>query len=119
MDVSNLTDGVKYDEKKIRFDLIPVESLTGLAKVYTMGAHKYDDDNWRKGMKWNRVYGAILRHLNAFWVGEDKDKESGLNHLLHAAWGCFTLYWYWIHGKGEDNRWNYGTQKKTETPKKS
>jgi len=98
--------GVKYDQDKIRTDLIPVECLMGLAKIYTMGAKKYTDDNWREGMAWHRVYGATLRHLFAFWYGEDKDEESGLSHLLHAAWGCFTLYWYWLYGKGTDTRWS-------------
>lgn len=103
--MSKPTKGVKYDQGKNRVDLIPVECLIGLAKIYTMGAKKYSENGWKDGMEWNRIYGAILRHLFAFWCGEDRDKESGLNHLLHAAWGCFTLYWYWLYDKGTDTRW--------------
>lgn len=83
--------GVKFDSGKARFDLIPPEALEEIAKIYTMGAEKYDDNNWRKGMKWGRVYSAVQRHLNAYWQGEDIDPESGLKHLAHAAWGCLTL----------------------------
>jgi len=83
--------GIKYDEGKLRYDLIPGDALESLVEVYTFGSKKYDDNNWRKGLSWNRVFGAIMRHLWAWFRGEDSDKESGLPHLAHAAWGCFTL----------------------------
>lgn len=85
------TEGVKYDTGKPRYDLIPAEPLEALAQVYTMGASKYADRNWEKGLKWSRVFAAIMRHLWAFWRGEETDKESGLPHVIHAAWGCFAL----------------------------
>ena len=44
------TDGVKHDEGKARFDLIPADSLEALAEVYTMGARKYAAHNWKKGL---------------------------------------------------------------------
>jgi len=84
----------KDDKNKPRFDLIPPAPLLELAKVYTSGAEEHGEDNWRRGLKWGRVYAAIHRHLNAFWSGEDRDAKSQLSHLLHAAWGCFTLYVY-------------------------
>lgn len=99
-----LTSGKKDDEGKLRFDLIPPKSLIELAKVYTYGANKYGDKNWKKGIKWNRIFGAIQRHLWAFWSGEDKDKESSIHHLAHAAWGCFTLLDYKENHKDLDNR---------------
>ena len=89
-----LTEGMKYDGDKLRFDLIPPEPLERLAEVYTMGAAKYEDRNWEKGIKWGRVFGAIMRHMWAWWKGEDVDPESGLPHLAHAAWGCFALLEY-------------------------
>jgi len=89
-----LKDGIKYDENKERFDLIPPQPLLELAKVYTIGAKKYEPRNMEKGMAWGRVFGAIMRHLWKFWRGEDYDEETGLHHVAQAAWGCFTLLDY-------------------------
>lgn len=86
--------GVKYDSGKVRFDLVPVAPLRALAQVYQMGAVKYEDNGWRSGLAWSRIYAALQRHLLAFWEGQDLDDESGLPHLAHAAWGTFTLLEY-------------------------
>jgi hypothetical protein len=85
-----LPQGVKFDDGKTRYDLIPPEPLEILSKIYTIGASKYSENNWRKGIKWSRVFSAVMRHLWAFWRGEDYDKEevlpqSGLPHVMHAA----------------------------------
>jgi len=76
----------KHDADKIRLELIPPSLLRAVGTILTFGAKKYDDDNWRKCEKWSRYYGALLRHLNAWWDGEDLDSESGHSHLWHA--GC-------------------------------
>ncbi len=96
--------GVKFDEGKIRYDLIDAYALEMLGKVYTYGTIKYDDNNWRKGFKWCRIFGAIMRHAWAFWKGEDNDPESGLPHMAHCAWGCFTLLNFSKFKIGEDDR---------------
>ena len=92
--VSKVEEGVKYDYGKTRFDLIPGDSLEKLAEVYTYGTKKYDDNNWRKGMSWSRCFGAMMRHVWAFWRGESYDRESGCHHLAMGAWYCFTLMNY-------------------------
>lgn len=84
----------KDDEGKLRYDLVPPHALEELVQVYTMGAAKYGDRNWQKGLTWGRVFAAIMRHLWAFWGGEDLDPEDGVPHLAHAAWGCFALLEY-------------------------
>jgi hypothetical protein len=53
--------------------------------VLKFGADKYAEHNWRKGFAWSRPLAAAMRHLTAFNDGEDKDPESGLSHLAHAA----------------------------------
>jgi hypothetical protein len=85
---------VKHDEDKARFDLIPLQALWRLAEVYTLGAKKYAPRNWEKGMAWGRVFSAVMRHLWKWWGGETNDPEDGISHLMHAAWGCFTLFEY-------------------------
>jgi len=97
-------DGVKYDNGKLRYDLIPVEALESIIKVYTMGAEKYADRNWEKGMSWGRVFGAVMRHAWAFWRGEEFDQESGLPHMAHAGWGCLALLHYAKYNKDKDDR---------------
>ena len=84
-------EGIKYDDGKPRFDLLPASPLVDVAAVAAYGAKKYSDRNWEKGMPYGRIYAALQRHLWAFWNGEDNDKESGLPHMAHAAWGCLAL----------------------------
>lgn len=103
--VTTTTDrALKYDEHKLRMDLIPPCSLAEVARVYTYGARKYGAHNWRKGLEWSRVYAALQRHLNAFWAGEDIDSESHIPHLAHAAFGCLTLLNYMEHQREFDDR---------------
>jgi len=82
------SEAIKSDQEKIRMDLIPPHALTEIAKVFTFGAKKYDDWNYIKngGLKLSRVYGALLRHMFAWFKGEAKDPETGESHLAHA--GC-------------------------------
>jgi len=87
-----------------RFDLIPVLPLAEIAKVFTYGTMKYDDNNWRKGMKWGRIYGALERHAEKWIQGEQLDIESGLHHLAHAAWQCIVLYEYSFSKRELDDR---------------
>lgn len=82
--------GVKHDQQKLRVDLLPVPELEGIAEVLTRGAVKYGDRNWEEGIAFGRLYGAALRHMFAFWQGEDDDAESGLPHLDHAL--CELLF---------------------------
>ena len=99
-----LTEGTKYDGDKLRFDLLPPEALQELVAVYTMGAKKYEDRNWEKGIKWGRVFGALQRHVWKFWEGEEQDEESGLSHMAHAAWCCLALLQYSKKRRDFDDR---------------
>lgn len=96
--------GVKNDQDKLRYDLIPPEALDSLARVLTFGANKYADRNWEKGMDWGRVFGACMRHLWAFWRGEDKDPETGYSHLEHAICNIAFLITYEKRNIGKDTR---------------
>ena len=80
-------------------------SLMEVAKVAGFGAKKYERYNFLKGYNWSLSYDALQRHLHAFWSGEDKDPESGLYHLAHAAWHCLALLSYSILRKGTDDRY--------------
>jgi hypothetical protein len=94
MEKGDKVECLKFDGEKLRFDLVPPLPLEQLVKVYGMGAKKYKDHNWRRGLRWSRAFAAIMRHLWAWWKGETHDPESGISHLAHAAWGCFSLMEY-------------------------
>lgn len=99
---------LRYDTGKPRHDLIPAFSINELGKIYEMGAKKYADNNWRKGMKWSRVLGSLKRHLNAIERGEDFDEESKLYHAGHVIWNAITLLEYYkIYPQGDDRQHSY------------
>jgi hypothetical protein len=90
--------------KVAAYDLIPWDALEEVAKVYGWGATKYDDRNWERGYKWGLSYAAMMRHMAAFWRGEDYDPESGLRHVAHAVWHGLTLLSFAMRGIGTDSR---------------
>lgn len=104
MDQRDEVEGIKHDAGKHRYDLLPPDALEYMVDVFTYGARKYEDRNWEKGMKWGRVFGATMRHLWAFWRGQDIDPESGLHHIAHAAANCLFLLAYAMRKVGEDDR---------------
>lgn len=77
--------GKKFDDGKLRYDLVPPAVLEQLATVLTFGAEKYGANNWQTVPDArNRYYAAMMRHVEADRGGEVFDKESGLPHLTHA-----------------------------------
>ena len=90
--------GLRYDNGKLRYDLLPADALAELVKVYTFGAAKYADRNWEKGMSWSRCFGSLLRHAFAYWAGEDNDQETELPHMAHVAWNALALCAYSMRG---------------------
>lgn len=97
------TGGAK-GRKPARTDLIPPDALLVLAEHYGKGAEKYDDRNWERGYAWSLSYGALLRHLLAFWSGEDIDEESGMPHLSAVAFHSMALLTFQLRGIGKDDR---------------
>jgi len=102
--IDPLTGAVKADGGKRRLDLLPVAPLLDVADVLTFGAAKYADRNWERGFSYGRPYSAALRHLLAWWDGEDADPETGLPHLAHAATCLMFLLEYARTGAGRDDR---------------
>jgi hypothetical protein len=76
---------IKFDENKLPLHLLSTEAMNQTAAVLAFGAQKYAAHNWRDGFTWSRPLSAAMRHITAFNDGEDKDPESGLSHLAHAA----------------------------------
>lgn len=106
--------GLKDDTDKIRLELIPPELMFAVGDILTSGAKKYADRNWEKGMSWSRVFGALMRHMWAWWGGKGPttksflfdsfDSETKRSHLWHAGCCIAFLIAYEERGVGEDDR---------------
>lgn len=104
----------KDDSDKPRMDLIPPEGVWAIAAVLSHGVDKYGARNWEEGMRWGRYFGALMRHMWAWWGGKgptsrsflfgDLDEETGFSHLWHAAACLIFLITYEERGIGEDDR---------------
>lgn len=88
---NTLEGGMKYDNGKPRFELLPFDVLEAVARIFTQGAKKYSDRNWERGLEYGRCYGAALRHLTDFWnaklnqsdaINHDDGNESSLDHAI-------------------------------------
>jgi len=90
--------GIKDDKNKPRMELLPMGALIEVSKVLTHGAKKYAPDNWKIiDDAENRYTGALLRHLSLWREGEQVDKESGGDRLLHIAQvACNALFLVWF-----------------------
>lgn len=97
-------EGRKDDQAKVRIDLMPPEAVEAISAVLTFGARKYGDRNWENGMAWGRVFGALMRHMWAWWRGEKSDPETGMSHLWHAGCCIAFLIAYEARGAGTDDR---------------
>lgn len=86
---------VRYNQGKLRVDLIPPKFLEEVAKVLTFGAAKYSANNWKNftAEQQSEILGSLLRHILEYQKGNKLDSESGLHHLAHAACNiAFILY---------------------------
>lgn len=94
-------EGLKHDQDKARWDLLPWRATEEVVEVVTVGARKYAPDNWRrvKGWRW-RYFAAAIRHIVAWWRGEKRDPETGRHHLAHAA--CCILFILELELEGEE-----------------
>lgn len=55
------------------------------ARVWEMGARKYDPGNWLEGRPVMDAADSLRRHLDAFLAGEDNDPETGESHVGHIV----------------------------------
>jgi hypothetical protein len=107
-----MEQGLRYNEGKTQWSLLPWDQLESMIKVLEYGAHKYsvfqDDkgnlikgkditvadskklklissgrDNWKKGFPINELWDSNLRHTRSLMTGELLDNESGLPHIGH------------------------------------
>ena len=93
-EVLRFHEGIKYDSGKPRYDLIPADALEEVAKVYAIGAKKYGDRNWEKGLRYGQLFRALMSHAWGWWKGERDDKENKLHHLSSVVFCALGLLHY-------------------------
>ena len=79
-------------DDKLRWELLPLEDVEDIVRVYTAGAKKYGPDQWQNlpdGIK--RYKAALLRHLVEFDKGNEIDEETGCRHLAQVAWNAIAM----------------------------
>jgi hypothetical protein len=96
--------GARYNDDKPDYSLLPMHLLEGTARVFMYGSKKYAPFNWVKGMAWTVPYACALRHLFAWFRGEDVDAESGQSHLDHVICNLLMLKHYEKSYREGDNR---------------
>lgn len=101
--VTNEITGGQKGQKKAQMSLLPWEQLSEVSELYAQGAEKYTRDNWRKGYDWSLSMDALMRHLSAFWEGEDYDPE-GQHHLTSVVFHALALLYFYHHHKELDDR---------------
>lgn len=95
--------GLRFNEGKLRYDLVHPDAHEDMVKVLEVGAKKYGEYNWTKGMSWSTILQSLKRHLAAFEKGEDYDSDDGLLHISHLACNVhFLNAYYYIYPQGDD-----------------
>lgn len=78
--------------KKVPLHAVPVKPLLEVGLAMMEGGRKYGTHNYREiGVRMSTYYNATMRHLMAWWEGEDTDKDSGVPHLIKAITCLFVV----------------------------
>src|SRR5258705_4867467 len=91
--------------RKVPFSTIPAQPLAELGLAMLEGALKYRRHNYRiAGVRASVYYDAMMRHITAWWEGEDIDPKSGLPHVIKAMACLVVLRDAAINNKLNDDR---------------
>ena len=71
--------------RKAPMSTIPANVIAELGVAMLEGACKYGRHNYRHaGVRASVYYDGTMRHLMAWWEGEDLDPDSGVSHITKA-----------------------------------
>ena len=91
--------------KKVPFSTVSVPVIAEVGLAMLEGALKYGRHNYRAvGVRASVYYDALIRHVGAWWEGEDIDPDSGLNHITKAIATLVVLRDAMIRNKLCDDR---------------
>lgn len=71
--------------QKAPLSTVPMNVVAELGVAMLEGSAKYGRHNYRAvGVRTSVYFDAAMRHLVAFWEGEDIDPDSGMSHVVKA-----------------------------------
>lgn len=77
--------------KKAPMSTVPSAVMMEIGLAMLEGACKYGRHNYRAiGVRASVYYDACMRHIMAWWEGEDQDPDSHLSHVTKAL-ACLTV----------------------------
>jgi len=89
--VSQLNPKDRLGARKVPLSLVPPAATAYTALAMQNGAKKYGPYNWReKKVKASVYVDAALRHILAWFDGEERDADSGVPHLGHGL-ACLSI----------------------------
>ena len=77
-----LPNGAQQSKLEVRYDLVPPEAASRLAKVLAHGARKYSDNNWH-GIHLKSHINHLINHVFKYLAGDKT--EDHLGHVLCRA----------------------------------
>lgn len=93
---------------KVPYEFVPLHLVAGAARVFKHVTERKDRPypmwNWAKGMPWLVPFACMMRHMAAWLIGEDLDRETGMPHLDHAHCNLLMLIHYAQAYPEGDNR---------------
>jgi len=79
----------RYGVAKPSMATVPPVALVHLMLAMGNGADKYGRMNWRETSVLSSIYyAAAMRHLMAWFDGQELDADSGVHHLGHVMACC-------------------------------
>ena len=79
--------------KKAPMSTVSSPFVLGIGLAMLEGARKYGRHNYREaGVRGSVYYDALMRHMMAWYEGQDTDPDSGLSHILKAGACLAVLY---------------------------
>lgn len=91
--------------RKAPMSTVSAAVLAEIGVAMLEGSCKYGRHNYRAaGVRASVYYDATMRHLMAWWEGEDIDPDSGMSHITKAITSLVVLRDAMIQGMVDDDR---------------
>lgn len=107
-----MKEGRKNDrlDDKLRWELLPLDVIEEVVRVYHEGAKKYEENTWQNlDDGYRRYKAALFRHLLLHEKGELRDPENGCLHIAQMCWNAIAMVYYVLRDINEKDTNNDNT----------